>query len=65
MPSKAQRIANFHGATVHSAIEIVGALGVSGPAEVRPHRAPRRPRRNAATIRQPARLTSHVLGRGR
>jgi len=36
VPSKALRVANFHRATVHSAAEIIGALGVSGPSEVRP-----------------------------
>ena len=40
--SKAERVANFQAATVHSALEIVGALGCSSPKEVRPEHIFRR-----------------------
>merc|ERR1711908_27576 len=34
--SKADRVANFHAATVHSCLEIIGALGCKSAAEVHP-----------------------------
>ena len=40
--SKSTRVARFHRATVGSALEIVGAVGVSTPAEVLPHHLYRR-----------------------
>ena len=40
--SKADRIRNFHRATVHAALEIVGAVGVSSPKDVTPRHLYRR-----------------------
>lgn len=40
--TKSERIANFHAATVNAALEIVGALGVQCPADVRPQHLYRR-----------------------
>jgi hypothetical protein len=40
--SKAERVANFQAATVHAAVEIIGALGCSSPKEVRPEHIMRR-----------------------
>ena len=42
VPSKAERVANFHAATLHAALEIVGALGVDSPSQVSPHHLYRR-----------------------
>ena len=39
---KAQRMANFHRATIHSFLEIVGAMGLSDPSKLKPHRILRR-----------------------
>ena len=33
---KAERVANFHRATIGSLLELLGAMGVSGPEEVTP-----------------------------
>jgi len=33
--SKSERVSNFHAATVHSALEIVGALGLESPTEIK------------------------------
>jgi len=40
--SKAERVANYHKATVHAALEIVGALGVASTQDVRPRHLYRR-----------------------
>ena len=42
VPSKAERIANFHRSTVHAALEIVGAMGVERPSDIRPEHLYRR-----------------------
>jgi len=42
VPSKADRVANFHRATVHAALEIVGAVGVTRPSEITPRHLYRR-----------------------
>lgn len=42
VPSKSERVANFHKATVEAALEIVGALGVESPSEVSPKHLYRR-----------------------
>ncbi len=39
---KAERVRRFHAATVHSALELIGAMGLGGPDEVRPHHVFRR-----------------------
>ena len=40
--SKSHRVAAFHKATVHAALEIVGAMGVSSPRDISPHHLYRR-----------------------
>ena len=42
VPDKAQRVANFHKATIHSFLEVIAAAGLSHPTEVRPWHIQRR-----------------------
>jgi len=39
---KTERVRRFHAATVHSALELIGAMGLGGPEELRPHHIFRR-----------------------
>ncbi len=55
VPDKAQRIANFHGNTLHALAELVAAAGLTHPSEIRPHHLARRT--NATEIK----LFSQVL----
>lgn len=36
VPEKKHRVANFHDATMHSFLELIGALGLSNPSEITP-----------------------------
>ena len=38
VPSKAERVENYHAATVHSALEIIGAIGCSSPSQITPQK---------------------------
>jgi glutamate synthase domain-containing protein 2 len=42
VPSKAERVRNYHARTLHAAMEIVGALGLSDPDDLRPYHVSRR-----------------------
>ena len=42
VPDKAQRVANFHRNTLHALAELVGAAGLSSPAQLRPRHIVRR-----------------------
>jgi glutamate synthase domain-containing protein 2 len=42
VPDKAQRVANFHGNTLHALAELLGAAGLTHPSALRPHHIARR-----------------------
>jgi glutamate synthase domain-containing protein 2 len=42
VPDKAQRVANFHGNTLHALAELLGAAGLTHPGALRPHHIARR-----------------------
>lgn len=42
VPDKAERVANFHGNTIHALAELVAAAGLSHPGELKPHHFLRR-----------------------